>query len=849
MAITAKFVADFGSFYDAVRKADAQLIDLSQRAGGAEKALNRMVDNFSGRRLVQDAHLMSEAVERVGGVSRLTGTELQRVAAQAREASDKLKAMGQTVPPEIQKIINQTRGLTATQNAMIGTLKSVAGAFGIAFSAQQLVGFVKKTLDAASSIKDMADKLGVSTDAAQEFAFAAEQTGSSLETVERAIFEMNRGLSTGDKSTVKALRALGLEFKTIRSLEPAEAFKTIASAIQAVPDPMDQARLAMELFGKSGKDLLPAIKEGFVKIGEEAPKMSDATIKALERAQDQIDKFGRAATVVTGEVLASFEKIPNIFKNITKDTSSFLRFLNEMARLGPGAALLIESFRGQDIELKPERKPNAGGPTEQDIKEREEAAKKAAEAQRKWNEELRAFRNFIGEREIQDYAAAQKAAAEQIQQNVQLEFAMNRQYLQNAKDLGAYAGNVGLFTKQWVGFGQLAPGIVKNLTDSGRALKGGLGDFLKNGLSSLFGGASSISGGLKNMLGNIGKGIFQELGSMITAGISGLISGGISLIGKGLGKLFGRGEKGKVDDMRQAFIDQIGGWEGLNKAAQKAGITLERVLNARTVKEYEAAIDDLTEKMRFQDEAMATLRETAEKYGFTLEELGPKFAAAELDEKAQGLFKDFKVLTAAGIDMDVVLGKMAGSINQFVQDAVQMGVAVPSAMRPMIERMIELGLLTDKNGNVIESLEQAGVSFAMTMSEGFAALIDEVKKLTDAISRGLGLALDQVANQITNMPDVQIGGQVNLPDFSPDVPGFATGTEGRYVDFGRGTLAMLHGKEKITPIGEGEGGDSSAVIAAIERLSEAIARQSAEAPLRTQRLVREAVQTIPRLRR
>jgi hypothetical protein len=89
MAITAKFVADFSSFYDAVRKADAQLVDLSQRAGGAEKALNRMVDNFSGRRLVQDAHLMSEAVERVGGVSRLTGTELQRVAAQAREANSR----------------------------------------------------------------------------------------------------------------------------------------------------------------------------------------------------------------------------------------------------------------------------------------------------------------------------------------------------------------------------------------------------------------------------------------------------------------------------------------------------------------------------------------------------------------------------------------------------------------------------------------------------------------------------------------------------------------------------------------------------------------------------------------
>lgn len=45
----------------------------------------------------------------------------------------------------------------------------------------------------------------------------------------------------------------------------------------------------------------------------------------------------------------------------------------------------------------------------------------------------------------------------------------------------------------------------------------------------------------------------------------------------------------------------------------------------------------------------------------------------------------------------------------------------------------------------------------------------------------------------------------------PDVPSFATGTMGQYVNFGRGTLAMLHGYEKITPVG-GEDGPRTTII-------------------------------------
>ena len=136
--------------------------------------------------------------------------------------------------------------------------------------------------------------------------------------------------------------------------------------------------------------------------------------------------------------------------------------------------------------------------------------------------------------------------------------------------------------------------------------------------------------------------------------------------------------------------------------------------------------------------------ETAQRYGFTLEELGPAMARQELDKQAQQLYKDFEILNSAGIKSVAITERMADSVNQYVQDALAMGAEIPSAMRPMLEQFAKAGTLLDANGNAITDLEDAGISFALTMSEGFKELIGEVRKLTDAISRGLSGAIEDI---------------------------------------------------------------------------------------------------------
>jgi len=220
-----------------------------------------------------------------------------------------------------------------------------------------------------------------------------------------------------------------------------------------------------------------------------------------------------------------------------------------------------------------------------------------------------------------------------------------------------------------------------------------------------------------------------------------------------IGKIFSNPEK-QVNPIRQAFIDTGGGLAVMNQKAAEAGVTMRAVLDAKTPEAYKKAIDDLNASFEFQDTAMKTLDETVKRYGFTIDELGPAMQRQALDKQAQGLYQDFQVLTAAGLSVDTVLGKMGGSIQDFVTQSLRTGTEIPIAMQPMLQKMVEMGQLTDENGNIIGSLEDSGVSFAMTMSQGFQELMKSVDKLTQAIARGLGVALDNLPTE-TNL-DVNI---------------------------------------------------------------------------------------------
>ena len=145
---------------------------------------------------------------------------------------------------------------TAAKGLAIGGAAALVG-FGIAG--------VKAFVSLGDELDKMSKRTGFSVEALGELKFAAEQSGASLETIEKAakrmastVFDAGLGL----KSTTDSLDALGISVADLQGLSPEQQFQLFANALSGVEDASTRAALAQDIFGRSGTELLPLFTQG-----------------------------------------------------------------------------------------------------------------------------------------------------------------------------------------------------------------------------------------------------------------------------------------------------------------------------------------------------------------------------------------------------------------------------------------------------------------------------------------------------------------------------------------------------------------------------------------------------------
>lgn len=165
MPITGTLTADFTSFQAACSEAVTTLKGFESDSAKVTRQLQTMVDSLNGNKVASQAAVMAEAVDRIGGVSKLTEAELARLGPVASEAVEKLTLMGKDVPPGIQAIADKAREAADSHTTWTAKIAETAAGYvtGQAIWQAAKTVFAELVSLVGESVKAFADAEAVQT--------------------------------------------------------------------------------------------------------------------------------------------------------------------------------------------------------------------------------------------------------------------------------------------------------------------------------------------------------------------------------------------------------------------------------------------------------------------------------------------------------------------------------------------------------------------------------------------------------------------------------------------------------------------------------------------------------------
>lgn len=176
---------------------------------------------------------------------------------------------------------------------LIKQASTVAIAGGLAIAGAMTVA-VKSWANAGDEIQKMALRTGFATETLSELKFAAELSGTSLDSVEKASKKLAQTIFEAGEGTVTytdALAGVGLQYEDLEGLSPEEQFLKVAFALADVEDQTKKTALAQEIFGRAGTALLPMLAQGSAGLEEMRKQARELGIVFSQEDADAAAEF------------------------------------------------------------------------------------------------------------------------------------------------------------------------------------------------------------------------------------------------------------------------------------------------------------------------------------------------------------------------------------------------------------------------------------------------------------------------------------------------------------------------------------------------------------------------------
>ena len=149
-----------------------------------------------------------------------------------------------------------------------------------------------------SELQDMQDRTGIAVEKLVVLTQALKDSGIEFGALVPAIKKMQVAIvSVAKGGSAKAFEQIGLHVSDLLDLDPGEQFERIGAAISKMENPAARATAAVELFGKSGMNMLSFFADGAAmqtardSIGEQAKLLGD-NAEQFDRISDRLGRVG-----------------------------------------------------------------------------------------------------------------------------------------------------------------------------------------------------------------------------------------------------------------------------------------------------------------------------------------------------------------------------------------------------------------------------------------------------------------------------------------------------------------------------------------------------------------------------
>lgn len=238
----------------------------------------------------------------------------------------------------------------ATMQRAVDGLRAAFGGLATGLSFAALINSIKSVTEEWDELGKSAQRAGFqSAQAMAEFQHAAKLAGVDAGGFETAVGKLNAKMADaagGGKEAAAVFAALKIRVTdgqgALRSSET--VITDLAKAFSQFKDGPEKTALAMDLFGKSGRDLIPLLNSGAGGIESLRSELralrgqiTDENVKAAEQFNDNLEKLkaasGGLARSLTDELLPSMVKITDRMVEATKQRGLFSGMLSGAAEL------------------------------------------------------------------------------------------------------------------------------------------------------------------------------------------------------------------------------------------------------------------------------------------------------------------------------------------------------------------------------------------------------------------------------------------------------------------------------------------------------------------------------------